>query len=117
MASPAPFAFQGFPGGLASSTLRLARGAGTGGGGQPSEWVTLAEASQRLGATVDALRKRVRRGQLEARRGNDGLVYCLVAGQLPSGQGLANGQPEAGHKPDGTDVETALLREELTEAR
>jgi hypothetical protein len=84
---------------------------------QPGQWLSLAEASQRLGATVDALRKRVRRGQLEARRGNDGLVRVLVLDQPPAGHGLADVQPEAGHEPDGADLEVALLREELTEAR
>ena len=35
---------------------------------------TLAEAAAMTGQTVDALRKKVRRGKLEAIRGNDGLV-------------------------------------------
>jgi len=84
---------------------------------QPGQWVTLAEASHRLGATVDALRKRVRRGQLEARRGNDGLVRVLVAGQPAAGQALAEGQTQAGLEPDGLDVELAMVREELAETR
>jgi hypothetical protein len=84
---------------------------------QPGQWLTLAEASQRLDATVDAHRKRVRRGQLEARRGNDGLVRVLVVGQPLASRGLADGQPEAGHEPDGLDVELVLLRDELAEAR
>jgi hypothetical protein len=92
--------------------------------GQPGQWLTLAEASQRLGASVDALRKRVRRGQLETRRGNDGLVRVLVVGQPPSGQALADGQPETGHGladgrtgVDRLEVELASVREELAEAR
>ena len=84
---------------------------------QPGQWLPLAEASQRLGATVDALRERVRRGQLVARRGNDGLVRVLVSGQPATGQGLAGDHTEAGHEPDGVDVELAFLRDELAEAR
>jgi hypothetical protein len=63
-------------------------------GDQPGEWIPLAEAAERLATTVDALRKRVRREQVRARRGNDGKVYVLVAGQ-EGGQGPDSGQPAA----------------------
>jgi hypothetical protein len=53
-------------------------------------WLPLAEASQRLGITVDALRKRARRGLVEARRGNDGRIVVLVSDQTASGQELDN---------------------------
>jgi hypothetical protein len=53
-------------------------------------WLPLAEASQRLGITVDALRKRARRGLVEARRGNDGRIVVLVSDRTAAGQELDN---------------------------
>lgn len=76
---------------------------------EPDEWVTLAEASPRLGRTVDSLRKAVRRGQIEARKGNDGLVRVrLAASQEPDAT-----EPKTSQR---LDIETLLLREELVEA-
>ena len=73
-------------------------------------WLPLVEASQRLGMSVDALRKRIRRGLVEARKGNDGKVVVLVAGTLTlasqgpdmASQGLADLDELAEAK---TDVE------------
>jgi hypothetical protein len=76
--------------------------------GEAASWLTLAEASQRLGASVDSLRKRIKRGQIEARPGNDGRVRVLVT----SGQRL----DEAGQGPDSSGIELAVLREELVDA-
>jgi chromosome segregation ATPase len=76
--------------------------------GEATSWLSLAEASQRLGASVDSLRKRIKRGQLEARPGNDGRIRVLVA----SGQNL----DEAGQGLDGVQTELAILRDELVEA-
>jgi hypothetical protein len=61
---------------------------------QPSEWLPLAEAAARLGTTVDALRKRVRREQIQARRGNDGRLHVLVGGRT-DGQEADLVQPPA----------------------
>jgi chromosome segregation ATPase len=36
------------------------------------EWLTYTEAAKRLGTTPDAIRQRVKRGQMKASRGNDG---------------------------------------------
>lgn len=36
------------------------------------EWLTYTEAAKRLGTTPDAIRQRIRRGQMRGSRGNDG---------------------------------------------
>jgi hypothetical protein len=63
---------------------------------RPGAWLPLAEAALRLGTTVDAVRKRVRREQIPARRGNDGKVHVLVGGQPPASHNLDDGQPAVG---------------------
>jgi chromosome segregation ATPase len=68
-------------------------------------WMSLADASKALTVTVDALRHRVRKGELTSRRGNDGRVQVLVGGELPA----------SAEKPEAS-AELALLREELAEA-
>lgn len=79
--------------------------------GQTGEWLPLAEASQRLGVTVDSLRKRVRRGHVMARKGNDGRVLVHVPVQ-------PDGQPTAGRWPaDGEAWLDDGLAEELAAAR
>ena len=40
----------------------------------PSSLYLLTEAAERTGLTVDAMRKRIRRGKLDTVKGNDGLV-------------------------------------------
>ncbi len=82
---------------------------------QPSEWLPLAEAAERLATTVDALRKRVRREQVQARRGNDGRIEVLVSAQPPTSPGLDTGQPVAGLGPDNGQA-LARLELELEEA-
>jgi hypothetical protein len=68
---------------------------------QTPAWLPLAEAAHRLGITVDALRKRARRGLVEVRKGNDGRINVLVTGQ-----------PAAGQEPDNLD-EVLDLRAEV----
>jgi chromosome segregation ATPase len=68
-------------------------------------WMSLADASKALAVTVDALRHRVRKGELTSRRGNDGRVQVLVGGEPAA----SLEQPEA-------NAEIALLREELADA-
>lgn len=63
-------------------------------------WLPLADAAQRLGVSTDAVRKRARRGLVEARKGNDGRVVVLITGQTASGQG-----------PDSLDTDDELLDE------
>mgnify|MGYP000482243531 CR=1 FL=1 len=49
---------------------------------ESGDWLSLVDASSRLGTSVDALRSRARRGMLTTRRGNDGrLQVRVLAGQ------------------------------------
>jgi excisionase family DNA binding protein len=41
-------------------------------------WLPVDEAAKLLGISPDAVRKRIRRGKLEARQGNDGLLRALI---------------------------------------
>jgi hypothetical protein len=56
--------------------------------GADTSWLTLDEAGQQLGLSKDALRKRIARGRLEARLGNDGTTRVLVTSATPPGPGL-----------------------------
>src|SRR4051812_39465850 len=56
--------------------------------GADTSWLTLDEAGQRLGLSKDALRKRIVRGRIEARLGNDGTTRVLVTSATPPGPGL-----------------------------
>jgi hypothetical protein len=93
--------------------------------GQSEEWLPLAEASRRLGVSVDALRKKVRREQIPARRGNDGRVRVLVSrladvrtnghtsqapgdGRTPASQALNSGQPTASQWRDLEEAREAV---------
>jgi hypothetical protein len=53
---------------------------------QEESWLTLGEAGQKLGLSKDALRKRVTRGKLDARKGNDGTLRVLVTSAMLTGQ-------------------------------
>lgn len=52
------------------------------GGDESAPWLSLVDASSRLGVSVDAIRSRVRRGALTARRGNDGRLAVQVPADL-----------------------------------
>jgi hypothetical protein len=68
------------------------------------QWLPLADASRALGQSVDALRHRVRKGELDSRKGNDGRVLVLVSGA-----------PVASGSPPEASAELALLREHVEE--
>ena len=73
----------------------------------------LAEAAQRLGISVDALRKRWKRGKIEGRRNEDGRVFIyLDAGGQASGQ--ASGQEGGQMSNETLDVIIELQSTELT---
>lgn len=57
---------------------------------QTTAWLPLDKAAQRLGTTVDALRKKVRRGLVESRKGNDGRIMVLATDQPAAKQELAD---------------------------
>jgi hypothetical protein len=58
---------------------------------QPSLFL-LMEAAERTGLSVDALRKRIRRGRLETVKGNDGLVRVRLTSADMEALRLADGQ-------------------------
>jgi hypothetical protein len=59
----------------------------------PSNLYLLTEAAMRTGLSVDALRKRIRRGSLETVKGNDGLVRVRLTAADMDSLRLADGQP------------------------
>ncbi len=88
--------------------------------------VSVQEAAEVLGVTVEAVRGRIKRGKLEAEREEDGSVYVwLDADRTTTG----HDQPPTGHKPaaDRLTDQTALIeslleqvaymREQLAEER
>jgi hypothetical protein len=101
--------------------------------GEAASWLTLVEASRLTGRHLDTLRVMIRKGRLEARKGNAG--NWLV--QLPTRMQPGSHPEHPGHQPDqhperpdhrpddhpdGPDAhpehsDVALLREELLEAR
>jgi hypothetical protein len=81
---------------------------------ETTHWLPLAEAAQRLGTTVDALRKRVRRELVMARRGQDGRVEVLVTPELAASPSPDIGIGEARHRLD--EGETLRLLVQLEEA-
>ena len=88
------------------------------GADQAGTWLRLGEAATRLGTTVDAVRSRIRRGSLEARRGNDGRIRVMVpTGEFDQSPPRPNG-PEADHAQAGPRLEEGddWLREERDEA-
>jgi hypothetical protein len=74
--------------------------------GEAAAWTDVDEAATRLGLSKDAVRKRIRRGSLESRRGNDGSVRVLVTSATRLGPVLDT----AGHGADAAGT-TALLVE------
>ncbi len=48
------------------------------GSDEAAPWLALSDAASRLGVSVDALRSRIRRGSLRARRGNDNRLFVQV---------------------------------------
>src|SRR4051794_4431420 len=66
--------------------------------------LTVDQAATALGISTDAVRKRARRGTLEAEKGADGTVYVWVDGGVPSGA-----PSEASGAPDGSTPTQAHL--------
>ena len=88
----------------------------------------LSEASERSGATVEAIRQRIRRGTLHAIKGNDGRVrvkltdadIAALTAARPSGQPY--GQPSGHHDEDNSAIKALeayvnTLREDLARER
>lgn len=71
-------------------------------------WLPLNEAARRLNLSTEAVRARIRRGQIESRRGNDGRLTVLVDVQPESEQRSAS---------PNSDETILRLRAEIDEAR
>ena len=75
--------------------------------GQPStERVSVAQAADHLGTTVDAIRKRVQRGTIPHEKDAAGRVWILLDTGRPR-------QDATGHRPDARDVLVETLREQI----
>jgi len=74
-------------------------------------WLTLSEASSRLGITVDALRSRVRRGQVTPRRGNDGRLLVPIPADIfsPSHDRSETASAETDHQDLVAELHAELL--------
>ncbi len=88
----------------------------------PSSLYLLTEAAERTGLTVDALRKRIRRGKLDTVKGNDGLVRVRLTSADMEAPRLGEGQPKAsppdenGQTIKALEAEAAALRERVAKA-
>ncbi len=69
--------------------------------------LTVREAAEMLGTSVDAIRKRIRKGSLASEKGEDGRVYVWLDPDQDEGQ------PEASQGDPQPGVETSELVEEL----
>ena len=87
------------------------------------EWLTLGEAALRLGTSPDALRQRIRRNKILARRGNDGRPRVFVMSehteqteQVTSICSVLPNRTESGQtEQTGQDAVIAELRRQLSE--
>lgn len=79
--------------------------------GSEPRWLTVREAAAALGITESAVRKRVEKGTLESRPGNDGRARVLVAERSATAPGTL---PETSAPGAG---EVAELRERVAEFR
>jgi hypothetical protein len=77
-------------------------GAGRAGGTSRGTRLTQREAAERLGVSVEAIRKRVKRGTLQSDKGEDGRRYVY----------LDEAPPASGPQPD-SDALTSELRDRL----
>jgi hypothetical protein len=84
--------------------------------GDATSWLSVDETRRRLGLSRDAVYKRIKRGSLEARRGNDGAVRVLVASTTPM-VAVRNMSTDASTTAIGQGVDTAELHDQLEEAR
>jgi hypothetical protein len=66
------------------------------------EWLTYTEAARRLGTTPDAIRQRVKRGQMQGSRGNDGRPRVWVDAH-PDGQATEPSPDKSPNSPNRTE--------------
>jgi excisionase family DNA binding protein len=80
-----------------------------------SRRLTVQEAAEILGTSVDAVRMRVRRGSLESEKDSDGRVYVWVDGDSSETKPRPDGESDA--LISAKDETIALLREQLEAER
>jgi excisionase family DNA binding protein len=80
-----------------------------------SQRLTVQEAAEILGTSVDAVRMRVRRGSLESEKDPDGRVYVWVNGDASETKPGLDGEPDA--LISAKDETIATLREQLAAER
>ena len=80
-----------------------------------SRRLTVQEAAEALGTTVDAVRMRARRGSLESEKEPDGRVYVYLNDDSSETKRRPNGEPDALILAKEETI--ALLREQLSEER
>lgn len=66
------------------------------------DWLTYTEAAKRLGTTSDAIRQRVKRGQMRGSRGNDGRPRVWAPAPLP-GQEAERSSDRSPNSPNRTE--------------
>ena len=84
--------------------------------------LTIQEAAQELGTTVDALRSRVRRGTVASEKGEDGRVFVWLGtdqptDQAPPSQDEPKAQAEASELVEELRRQNEYLREQLDQER
>src|SRR3954451_3347309 len=80
-------------------------------------WLSLADASSRLGVSVDALRSRARRGMITTKRMNDGRLQVRVPADLQLVSDKSTDQAQLGGDRSGDQRLIDELREEIAELR
>jgi hypothetical protein len=90
--------------------------------GEAASWLTLVEASRLTGRHPDTLRVMIRKGRLEARKGNAGNWLVQLPTRMQPGSHPERPDHRPDDHPDGPDAhpehpDVALLREELLDAR
>lgn len=84
--------------------------------------LTIQEAAQELGTTVDALRSRVRRGTVDSEKGEDGRVFVWLGtdqqtNQAPPSQAEPKARVEANELVEELRRQNEYLREQLDRER
>lgn len=82
---------------------------------ETSRRLTVQEAAEVLGTSVDAVRMRVRRGSLDSEKESDGRVYVYLGGDSSETKHQLDGEPAA--LISAKDETIAVLREQLRAER
>jgi excisionase family DNA binding protein len=86
----------------------MADGYGTAGNTPGGDWITIRDASQRLGVSESAIRKRLQRNTLTYYKGADGRVYLLADELLDTSDTHESHARTSSEDDDGTHGGTAM---------